>query len=423
MAGYDGLPPEERLPEEDPSPAPEAFPPPEEGSSGDTSGEQRERGGFPGLRRGKSALLLALAGAALCAVIAASPVRPAPVSPGPAATIAPTPEPASAPTSAPAPSAAPTAAPTAPQTSPEPTAPPPEETEPPALTDAGRLTATGTWKNTAADEWAHFNADGSGWWYDGTWFGLMAWREDESGGVTYTAAMAYLDPERKSSYDWAPEKEGDTLHSVSAGGAIALEAEEDRFACPGLRFGEGEFIPDDTPIDASFIERVCGKTAGELISGTVWRMAETSDLGIPVAPSGEEKPELYTDLVYVESLDFSAGVYRLTARDGGLLQREHWGEDGSADREEPVEVLEVPFTLLDGEETAFAFLKLGTDVQYCYYSEYRAGDPEFSNLHLLWGHNTSASYAKAYLLITCSGLRLGMNSVDWYPHNYTLLAP
>ncbi len=405
MADYDGLPPEERLPAEDPPPAPEVCPPPEEGASGVGPGE-RKRGGA--VWRERSALLLALAGAALCGVISASPVKPEP-----AVICTPAPTVAATPAATPAPTPAPT---------PEPT----EEPELPVLTDAERLTDVGTWKNTAENEWVHFNADGTGWWFDGTWFGLMAWTEDEEGGVSYQAAMAFLGPERKYSYDWAPEKEGDAINRVTGEGDIALEAEEDRFACPGLRFGEGVFLPDDTPIDDSYVTQVCGKTAEEFSSGTVWHMAETSDLGIPLIPGGNEEKKVYTDLVYVESLDFSAGVYRLTTRDDGLLQLTVEDADGSIfDTGEPVKVLEVPFTLYNGEETVYCALKLTVDIWYTYRYDYRPGDTEYNNLNLGWGTRweSAESHVPVFLLITETGLRLGMESVDWYPHNYTLLAP
>ena len=232
MAEYNGLPPEGKLPEETPAPPSGVCPPPEEGASGafaPDASERRQRK-TAARQRSQSALLLALAGAALCGVIYSAPMKPA---------------------AAVEPPAAATAA--------EPTQPAPPKTEPAVLTAAERLVAAGTWKNSAEREWVHFNADGTGWWYDGTYFGCMAWEEDADGGVSYEAAMAYLGPERKYNYDWAPEKEGDTLHSAEESGSIELLAEEDRFTCPGLRFGEGAFVPDDTPIDASVMDGVCGK--------------------------------------------------------------------------------------------------------------------------------------------------------------------
>ena len=153
-------------------------------------------------------------------------------------------------------------------------------------------------------------------------------------------------------------------------------------------------------------------------------MTETSDLGIPLVPGGNEEKKIYTDLVYVDSVDFSSGVYRLTTRDDGLLQLTVDGADGIFDTEEPVKVLEVPFTLLNGEETVYYALKLAVDIWYTYRYDYRPGDTEYNNQHLGWGTRweSAESHVTACLLITETGLRLGMESTDWYPHNYTLLA-
>ena len=282
MAEYNALPPES------PSTAPGVWPPPEEGAAGNTTSARSERG-KAARKRSKNALLLAVAGVTLCGVIYAAPVKPAAAPELPAEPVI----------------EEPVTEPEPPQ--PEASEPPPAEPEPAAPTDAERLVEIGTWKNTAANEWVHFNADGTGWWFDGTYFGCMDWTEDADGGVRYEAAMAYLGPERKYSYDWSPEKDGDSLHCTDASGSIALLPNEDRFACPGLRFGTGSYLPDDTPIDAAVMDGVCGKTASELLSGTSWHMAETSDLGIPIAPSSPDKPGVYTDLVYVQSIDFGAG--------------------------------------------------------------------------------------------------------------------
>ena len=303
----------------------------------------------------------------------------------------------------------------------EPIQPPPAEPEPVPPTDAERLVEIGTWKNTTANEWVHFNADGTGWWYDGTWFGCMDWTEDEDGGVRYEAAMAYLGPERKYSYDWSPEKDGDSLHCTESGGSIELLPNQDRFACPGLRYGDSAYLPDDTPIDAAVMDGVCGKTASELLAGTAWHMAEISDLGIPIAPSSPDKPGVYTDLVYVQSIDFGAGSFRLSTRDGGLL--EEW-INGTDETGAVSPTLDVSFSpSAGGSLSASALYEIGVNCHYVYYSDYSPGNTEYNNMQLLWGHQFGPEPEELYVLFTAEGPRLGMRFSDWYPDNYTLLSP
>ena len=396
MAEYNGLPPEH------PSPAPGAYPPPEEGAAGTAARDRPEAGWKAARQRSKNALLLAVAGVTLCGVIYASPMKPA-------AAPEPLPEPVIE---------EPVPEPEPPQPEPE---PPPAEPEPVIRTDAERLVEIGTWKNTAENEWVHFNADGTGWWYDGTWFGCMDWEEDEDGGVRYEAAMAYLGPERKYSYEWSPEKDGDSLHCTDSGGSIALLPNEDRFACPGLRFGTSSYLPDDTPIDASVMDGVCGKTASELLTGTSWHMAETSDLGIPIAPSSPDKPGVYTDLVYVQSIDFGSGSFRLVTRDGGLL--EEW-INGTTESGAVASSLDVSFApSAGGKLSASALYQIDANCHYVYYSDYSPGNTDYNNMQLLWGHQYGPDPSEIYLLFTVEGPRLGMRFADWYPDNYTLLAP
>jgi len=301
---------------------------------------------------------------------------------------------------------------------------PPAEAEPDALTDAERLVAIGTWKNSAESEWVHFSADGTGWWYDGTYFGCMAWEEGADGVVAYEASMAYLGPGSRFIDDHVSEKEGDCLHSARESGNIDLLAEEDRFICPGLRFGEGAYLPDDTPIDASVTDGIVGKTVGELLSGTTWHMAEYSDLGIPVAPSLEGgKPEVYTDLIYVQSMDFAVGVLCLATRDDGLLWREDWTVVGEGIYGDAADTLDVPYTLGDGEERAKATFDIYVDITYGFFSDLHPGDVEYNNMHFLWGRQIGPEPTEVYLLITSAAVRLGIGPVDLYPDNYTLLAP
>jgi hypothetical protein len=403
MAEYSDMPPEERLPEEIPTPAPSAYPPPEEGVSGNTAGGRSEhsRSGKAARQRAKSALLFAIAGVTLCGVISTAPMKPAATAVPPVETAV------TEPTAEPAPT-------------PLPATPPPAETEPPVLTAAERLVAIGTWKNSAENEWVHFNEDGTGWWYDGTFFGCMDWAEDQDGGVRYDAAMAYLGPGRKYSYDWAPETEGDSMHCTDSSGSIALLPNEDRFSCPGLRFGTGSYLPDDMPIDASVMDGVCGKTPSELLSGTSWHMVETSNLGIPIAPSSPDKPGVYTDLVYVQSIDFGSGSFRLSTRDGGLL--EQW-IDGTTETGAVSPTLDVPFALsAGGKLSASALCEINANCHYVFYSDYSPGNTEYNNMQLLWGHQYGPEPEEIYLFFTGEGPRLGMRFSDWYPDNYTLLA-
>ena len=400
-----GLPPEERLPEEIPAPAPAVCPPPEEDAAGESSGRRRRRKTD---RRGrKSALLLAFAGVMLCGAIYADPVKPAAAARNRAETAV-----------------------TQPVTEPEPMqllqTPEPEETPEAPPTDAQRLVAAGTWKNAAENEWVRFYEDGSGWWYDGTYFGRMEWREDDDGGVSYAAAIAYLgdDWDHSLDYEFAPEKEGLTVNKKQSDGSVELLSEEDSFACPGLLFGEGVYLPDDTPIDASVMDGVRGKSNLELIAGTAWHVEETSDLGIPCYPT-EQKYE-YTDKVYVQSIDFAAGSIRLATRDGGLLEREIRTADKTEMTGEMASALSFHFTLpADVGKVVPAFIRVNRDNQhYCYRSDYRPvetdEDVSYNNEHILFGVDFSSNI---YLLFTASGLRLGMYFIDWYLHNYTILAP
>ena len=390
------MPPENRLPKEFPPAAPGICPPPAEGSAGASADErgEGERSRIAAQKRKKSALLLALAGLVLCGVIRLAPSNPAAAVQPPAETAAADPVTESAQPSPPA-----------------------------VLTDAERLVAVGTWKNAARNEWVHFNADGSGWWYDGTYFGRMVWEEAADGSVTYEAGMSYLSPERTIAYDWFPEQDGNRLQCAESGGSIALPAEEDRFTCPGLRFGEGSFLPDNTAIDASVMDGVCGESAAALLSGTAWHTSDTSDLGIPVAPSLEGgKTELYTDLVYVQYLDFSAGTLRLATRDDGLLWREDWSAVGDSIYDDAADTLDVSFLLVSGEERASATFDVQIDTTFGYFSDLRPGDVEYNNLHFLWGRQIGSSPTPVYLLITSAGVFLGIDSIDLFPDNFSLLS-
>lgn len=397
MAEFSSLPPEESLPEENPAPAPGTCPPPEEGGPGAVAdaGSERVYGRTLGRRTAKNALLLAIAGFTLCGMIYTAPVKPA------AAAKVPAEQPV---TETPA------------------AQPVPVDTEPAVLTAAQRLVAIGTWKNSGENEWVHFNEGGTGWWYDGVYFGSMVWDEDADGGVGYEASIAYLSPEPEWIDEHAPEHEGDCLRFDASSGSIALSPNEDCFSCPGLRFGDGSYLPDDTVIDASSVmDGISGKTAVELLSGTTWHMTETNDLGIPIDPS--EDKGFYTDLVYVQSVDFAAGTIRLTTRDGGLLQGEvyHTGENRYLPVGEPADMLDVPFALPVEEDATPAFFYMDIDFGFIYISDYHPGDVEYNNMHTLWGRYFGPYPSDARLLMTGSGVRLGIK-VDYYPNNYTLLA-
>ena len=398
MAEFDPLPSELTLPKEFPQPAPEIYPPPEEGTAGtaavETEAQKRRR-----LRhRKRNAFLLAAAGAALCGVMYTAPK-------GPTTTTEPPGE----------------SSVSEPIT--KPTQPALVETEPVVLTGAERLVAVGTWKNGAENEWVHFNADGSGWWYDGTYFGRMVWEEGSDGSVRYEAGMAYLGPGLQFQDEHSPEKEGDCLHSAESSGGIDLLADEDCFTCPGLRFGEGSYLPDDTAIDTSVMDGVCGKTAAELVGGTSWHMAEISDLGIPVAPSLEGgKSEVYTDMVYVQSIDFAAGTLTLATRDDGLLWLEDWAVTGDFIYSEAAPALDASFTLADGVNRVKGTVDLSIETTFGFFSDMHPGDVEYNNQHFLWGRQVGPDPTEVYLLITSAGLRLGIDCMDLFADNYTLLA-
>ena len=400
MAEFNPLPPEYKHPEEYPAPAPGIFPPPEEGSAGAAvqGGSERKRRTWSG----KSALLLAAAGITLLGVFHTAPIKPAAAEP-PAETVA------AQPVTEPAP------------TQPAPTQPPP--TVPDVPTDAERLVAAGTWKNSAESEWVHFNADFTGWWYDGTYFGRMTWREDADGGVSYEAGMAYLSPELKFNDAGTPEKEGNCLHSAHKSGSIGLYPDEDLFACPGLRFGGGTYLPDDTPIDASVMDGVLGKTNAELLSGTVWHATEISDLGIPVAPSlGGGKPQIYTDTVYAQSVDFASGTLRLATKNDGLLWHEDWSQTGPSIYGDAAPTLDVPLSLANGEERADALITVSVEISFGFFSDMHPGDVEYNNMHFLWGRQIGPYPTEIKLLITGSGVTLGIDCIDLYSDNYALLA-
>ena len=397
----------ERPPEEIPAPPPGVCPPPEEGAA-EAPGHARRARSRRGSARRRSqtgALLLAFAGLALCGAIYAAPVKPATAPQRPA-----------------------DAAVTQPVTPPEPTpgvqTQEPVETPEAPPTDAQRLVAAGIWKNTAADEWVRFCEDGTGWWYDGTYFGRMEWREDDDGAVSYAAAIAYYSPERKYVYDWCPETDGDTPHSAEAEGEIALLAEEDRFTCPGLRFGEGAYLPDDTSIDASVVEAALGKTAAELLSGTAWHMVSASDFGIPCTFGEDDYAQIYTDQVYVQSMDFSSGVFTLTTRDGAVMVVENWVDGEVGVSQGPTRTLSVPFAF-SSEDTdrAAACVYAESDTEFWLYTDYLTGDNEYNNRTRLWGADLSGSATlPVYLFFTDDGMRIAVSSCDWYQHNFTVLA-
>lgn len=401
MAEFIGLPPEQRLAEELPAPAPEIYPPPREGAVGRNTGDgaERRQGRTAARRRSKIALLLAAAGFTLCGVLYSAPQKSSTT-------------------------AEPSAEATQTETEPAQAGSEPTVSEPAVLSDAGRLVSIGTWKNSTESEWVHFNADGTGWWYDGTYFGRMVWEEGADGSVSYEAGMSYLGPGLRFGDDaHTPEKDGDCLHSVRESGGIDLLPDEDSFTCPGLRFGEGSYLPDNTPIDASVMDGVCGKTSAELLSGTSWHMAAISDLGIPVAPSSEGgKPELYTDTVYVERMDFSSGTIRFATRDDGLLWREDWTVTGDSIYDDAAETLDVSISLADGGGRADAAAAVAIEITFGYFSDLRPGDVAYNNLHFLWGRSIGTQPTDVYLLITSAGIRLGADCIDLYNDNYTLLA-
>ena len=431
MAEYQGLPPEEKLPQETAAGAPGVWPAPEEGSSGSDADGRKKRSKPAARRRTKSALLVAAIGAALCVAIASEPVKQTgPAVPAetteavtdtePDETAETEPE-----DTEPAVPAETTEAVT--DTEPAETAETePEDTEPAVLTDADRLVKIGTWKNAAESEWVHFDADGTGWWYDGTWFGRMGWKEDADSSVGYEASIAYIGPGDGfyQAGEEMPEKDGDVVHCAESSGSIALLPDEDRFTCPGLLFGEGEYLPDDTVIDSSAADAVRGKSAAQLVAGTVWHMDETSDLGIPCATS-TEKEQIYTDKVYVESLDFSEGVIRLTTRDGGLLEYEIVDEEGyHTSIGEMADTLDLHFPQIsDDKDASRAYFHLDlNNCSYIYRSGYIDGDVEYNNLHLLWGRGFTHESLTVFMLITSSDIRLCIGAVDWYPSNYTILS-
>jgi len=252
----------------------------------------------------------------------------------------------------------------------------------------------------------------------------MVWEENADGGISYEASIAYIGP-GEAFYDRGsfPEKEGDTIHHTKSSGSIELPSDEDRFSCPGLLFGEGSYLPDDIAIDASVMDGICGKSAAELVSGTVWHVTQTSDLGIPYAPSEGKMP--YTDQVYVQSIDFSAGILRLTTRDGGLLDHVFVTEDDRhVPADDPARTLDISFGPIEDEEkNAPAYVFLPVEAIYDYYADYVPGDTEYNNLHLLFGRGFNPDSIFVRLLFTASGFRLGVPAIDLYPNNYTILAP
>lgn len=404
MAESYGLPPEENIPEEDPARAPEVWLPPEEGAILTAEEDDPQRTHLRVRRsfrqRSRNALLLAVAGVTLCGVVASAPMKPAEAFTPPAETAA---------------------------------VEPVEEPEPAVLTAGDRLVSIGTWKNSAEDEWVHFYDDGTGWWYDGTYFGRMAWEETDDGGVTYEAAIAYLGEEWNHDLDSpvATEREGLTINDKRSEGSIALREEEDLFTCPGLLYGNGTYVPDDTPIDASVMDAVRGKSNLQLVAGSMWHMEQTSDLGVSFEANSpdtyeEDRKVDYTDKVYVESIDFAACNIRLTTRDGGLLEREYYTPGMTDYTGEVSRPMDFPFTLpADDGKVVPAWIDADKgDQGYNYRSDYRPGgtdeDTVYNNRRLLFGVCFSS---RIYMLFTQDGLRLGMYFIDTYIHDYTILAP
>ena len=416
MEEFRDLPPESSLVEEYPAPAPDIYPPPEEGSVGasiDDSAERRRRE-IRAKKGIKASLLIALPAAVLWNVFAVSAPKTEPSGvPSTESSVE-----LSAETTIGSSAEASAAVPVT-----EPSQHSSTEIVPVILSDAERLVSVGTWKNSAESEWVHFRADGTGWWYDGTYFGRMVWEERADGRVVYEAGIAYLSPELRWNDENMPENVGDCLQNAKSQGGIALLSDEDRFTCPGLRFGAGTYLPDAASIDASVMDGLCGKTAAELLSGTTWQMEETSALGIPVAPSLEGgKSELYTDLVYIQRLNFSEGTIRFATRDGGLLWNEDWTQTGETLFADAAQTLECPITLEDGEERANATFDLGIETTFGFLTDMHPGDTEYNNMHFLWGRQIGPHPTDVYLLITGDGLRLGIACIDLFADNYTLLA-
>jgi hypothetical protein len=261
----------------------------------------------------------------------------------------------------------------------------------------------------------------------------MAWEETDDGGVTYEAAIAYLGEEWNHDLDSpvATEREGLTINDKRSEGSIALREEDDLFTCTGLLYGDGTYVPDDTPIDASVMDAVRGKSNLQLVAGSTWHMEQTSDLGVSFEANSpdtyeEDRKVEYTDKVYVESIDFAACNIRLTTRDGGLLEREYYTPGMTGYTGEVSRPMDFPFTLpADDGKVVPAWIDADKgDQGYNYRSDYRPGgtdeDTVYNNRHLLFGVCFSS---RIYMLFTQDGLRLGMYFIDTYIHDYTILAP
>ena len=78
--------------------------------------------------------------------------------------------------------------------------------------------------------------------------------------------------------------------------------------------------------------------------------------------------------------------------------------------------------IADRQELTKAAVDIDVDITYGFFSDLHPGDTEYNNMHFLWGRSISSEPTDVYILITSSGVSLGIEGVDLYFDNYTLLA-
>lgn len=152
----------------------------------------------------------------------------------------------------------------------------PEESNHPkeALLDVDILLKYGTWQSADGKYTAHFNEDGTGWWYDGEYFGRMVWREKEEGSVYYECAAA--GPSQYQSHDGSFYSCYTVISSFGYVG-ISGSSEEDYAATLNSPYKEGDsdyYPAPEAVINTQEIEDYLYVPVEEVVKGTTWRLRE-----------------------------------------------------------------------------------------------------------------------------------------------------
>ena len=171
--------------------------------------------------------------------------------------------------------------------------------EPEPIDVRATLVAFGTW-GTESGDWLHFDEDGTGWCYDGEYFGLLTFSGDAE-SVRFHSTVTTRGEHLERVSDKPGESAGEPgPGAVTVTDTVITRAEltsADPFdlytADPYMESGWDHFVPGTVTADLTVLESVRGQTAEELLSGS-WGILEAyipadMSFGVP-----------YADIVVIE---------------------------------------------------------------------------------------------------------------------------